>query len=222
MGYTTDFQGHLDITPAMPRPLVEYLNLLAGTRRMKRNLPAHFGVDGEFFADGKGFGGQDRDDTVVEYNTPPSTQPSLWLQWNISEDGTKLEWDDGEKFYSYVEWLEYLYKEIILPLGFTLGGTIKWRGEDFDDMGKIIVDGSYITADGYKAMDCTPDASPRFIECIKVVQPSLLPGEQRKVNTVDRLLDQLDDIADRVESRSKAQAYSIRECSKRLREALKG
>jgi hypothetical protein len=191
MGYTTDFQGHLDITPALPAPLVEYLNKLAETRRMKRNLPAHFGIDGEFFAGGKGFCGQDRDDTVVEYNTPPSTQPSLWLQWNISEDGTQLKWDDGEKFYSYIEWLEYLYKEILLPLGYTLSGQIKWRGEDFDDMGKITVDGPYITADGYSPLDCTPDASPRFIEFLKVEKIVPLPGEQRKENTADRLLDHI-------------------------------
>lgn len=219
MGYTTDFQGHLEIHPPLPAPLVQYINKLAHTRRMMRSLPAHFGVDGEFYVGAGGFKGQSVDASVVDNNRPPSTQPSLWLQWVISEDGTKLEWDGSEKFYSYVEWLAYLYKEIIAPLGHTLGGTIRWRGEDFDDVGKIIVDQFYLTADGHTAIDCTPDPSPRFIECLKAGMGNnislSLPSEKTGVS---RLLDQLEDIADRVESRSKAHALSIRECVKRLRE----
>jgi len=114
-----------------------------------------------------------------------------------------------------------LYKEIIAPFGHTLGGTIKWRGEDFDDMGKIIVDQYYITADGHKSYDCTPDPSPRFIECLKAgmgKEVSLpLPFEKKEV---DRLLDHLEDIADHVEGRSKVQANNIRETVKKIRVEL--
>jgi len=80
MGYTTDFQGHLEIHPPLPAPLVAYINQMANTRRMKRSLPAHFGIDGEFFVGAQGFKGQNRDASVVDYNRQPSTQPSLWLQ----------------------------------------------------------------------------------------------------------------------------------------------
>jgi ABC-type hemin transport system substrate-binding protein len=86
-------------------------------------------------------------------------------------------------------------------------------------MGTITVQGALIMADGYDTIDCTPDESPRFLQCIKALKMGIpLLGERR---TVDQLLNQLDDIADRVESRSKAQALSIRECTKRLREAVK-
>jgi len=167
MGYTTEFSGQLAITPPLPTVLVAYINNMANTRRMKRNLPPLYGIEGEFFVMGKGVMGQDNDPTVIDGNHPPFTQPGLWLQWIISDDGTRLEWDEGEKFYAYVEWLAYLYKEILLPLGHTLSGHIKWRGEDFDDMGNVDVDGPIIRATGYPDIDCTPDAYPRFMDFIR-------------------------------------------------------
>lgn len=221
MGYTTEFQGHIEIHPPLPIPLVQYINQMADTRRMKRNLPAHFGVDGEFYVGAGGMRGQDRSADIVEYNLPPSTQPSLWLQWNISPDGSKLVWDGGEKFYEYVPWLAYLYKQIIAPFGHRMSGVIKWRGEEFDDVGKIVVDQQYITADGYMgAYDCTPDANPRFIECLKSGKGGFGVSLPREHNEVDRLLDHLEDIADHVEGRTKIQAENIRSTVKKLRDAL--
>jgi hypothetical protein len=220
MGYTTEFKGHIEIHPPLPVPLVQYINQMADTRRMKRNLPAHFGIDGEFYVGAGGFKGQDSSADIVDYNTPPSTQPSLWLQWNISPDGSKLEWNGAEKFYNYVEWLAYLYKEIIAPFGHRMTGAIKWRGEDFDDVGKIIVDQQYITADGHNAYDCTPDANPRFIECLKSGKGGFGVSLPRERNEVDRLLDTLDDIADHVEGRTQIQAENIRSTVKKLRAAL--
>lgn len=222
MGYTTEFQGKLTISPPLPAPLVKYINQMAETRRMKRNLPAHFGVEGEFYVEGTGFSGQDHDATVIEYNTPPSTQPSLWLQWNISEDGTTLAWDENEKFYSYVTWLAYLYKQILLPLGYELSGSIKWRGEEFDDTGEIQVGGAVVSTSDGEHFECTPDEAPRFIEFLKVVRLVPSPAEETKDQTIRRLLDQLDDVADMVESRSKAQATNIRHVIGRLREVIKG
>lgn len=220
MGYTTEFQGHIEIHPPLPAPLVAYINKMNDTRRVKRNLPPEFGIDGEFFVGAPGFKGQAVDPTVADYNRPPRTQPGLWLKWAISEDGTKLEWDGAEKFYDYVAWLAYLYKEIIAPFGHRMTGVIKWRGEDFDDVGKIIVDQQYITADGHKAYDCTPDANPRFIECLKSGKGNFNISLPRTPNEVDRLLDHLEDIADHVEGRTKIQAENIRATVKKLRAAL--
>lgn len=109
--------------------------------------------------------GQDRDDSIIDYNTPPGQissnvdvdsydydgysinnkriingecQPSLWLQWEITNENT-LEWDGGEKFYSYVEWLKYLIKHFFEPWGVKLNGEIEWSGEDVSDKGLIKV-----------------------------------------------------------------------------------
>jgi len=147
VGYTTDFRGSIRISPPLLPSLVTYVNTLNGTRRVKRNLPEHFGVDGEFFVDVDGFDWKNAaDPTILDYNKPPNTQPSLWCGWEISEDGADLHWDGGEKFYEYIPWLAYLMGSILIPLGCTMNGEIEWVGEDvFDDRGVIRVNENKIT-----------------------------------------------------------------------------
>jgi hypothetical protein len=141
MGYTTDFNGAFKVTPKLNDKDSEYLTKFARSRRMKRNLPPEFGVEGEFYVGAADDGnyGQDHDKSVVDYNSPPSTQPSLWCQWVPTEDGTAIEWDGGEKFYSYVEWIEYLIEKILKPRGYTLNGKVDWQGESSSDVGRIVI-----------------------------------------------------------------------------------
>jgi len=140
MGYTTDFEGRFSIEPPLKEEDSEFLKKLASTRRMKRTgLDPKYGVDGEFFVDGPGFMGQDNDTSIVDSNSPPSTQPGLWLQWIPSEDGKHIEWDGGEKFYCYTEWVEYLIEKILKPRGYTLNGTVHWNGEERSDTGRITI-----------------------------------------------------------------------------------
>jgi hypothetical protein len=107
------------------------------------NLP--IGLDGDFYC-GTGMSGQDggyfnstTDNSVVEYNNPPSTQCGLWCQWNPSDDGTEIVWDGSEKFYNYVEWLEYLIANFLKPWGYEVNGMVEWKGEDSQDIGVIEV-----------------------------------------------------------------------------------
>lgn len=153
MGYTTDFFGELRIEPALNPAQIAYINQFSSTRRMKRKasvaetmsdpvreavgLP--IGIDGEFFVGSTENCGQNKDASIVEYNGSPSNQPGLWCQWIVSEDGTKLAWDGGEKFYSYVEWLQYMIKHFFDPWNCVLNGEIAWQGEESGDSGKIIV-----------------------------------------------------------------------------------
>ena len=97
-----------------------------------------YGTDGEFFVKDDGNFGQTRDSSIIDYNQAPLTQPGLWCQWILSEDGTKLEWDGNEKFYNYSEWLNYLNDKFLAPNGITLEGEIEWQGEEEDDQGAII------------------------------------------------------------------------------------
>lgn len=143
MGYSTDFYGSLDITPAPSSELKTFVSALNKTRRVKRAVDPMYGIEGEFYVHGKGFMGQDSDDTVVNPNQPPSTQPGLWMNWNI--DSGELEWDGGEKFYNYIEWLSYLINNVFAPLGYKLNGQISWRGEDNSDIGVIKADDNKLT-----------------------------------------------------------------------------
>lgn len=139
MGYTTDFDGTLKLNKKLSEEDHKFLTKLAGTRRMAREVDAKYGVEGEFYVEGEGTFGQDHEDNVIDHNRPPSTQPSLWLQWTPTEDGMGIEWDGGEKFYNYVEWLEYLIEKILEPRGYVLNGEVYWYGEDREDNGIIKV-----------------------------------------------------------------------------------
>jgi hypothetical protein len=140
MGYTTDFSGRFETNKPLSDKMFNYLKMFNETRRMARNMDAAYGVEGEFFVEGKGAFGQDSDSTVIDHNKPASTQPGLWCQWTPSDDRMGIEWDCGEKFYNYTEWLVYLIHKILAPNGYVLNGTVKWQGEEVGDVGKIIVE----------------------------------------------------------------------------------
>jgi hypothetical protein len=65
--------------------------------------------------------------------------PSHYCQWIPGENGKVLVWDEGEKFYNYVEWLAWLIENFFKPKGYVLNGEITWEGEEQGDIGKIIV-----------------------------------------------------------------------------------
>lgn len=164
MGYTTSFSGDFKISPPLSPEQAAYINKFSETRRMCRNedktsqipdpirevvgLPV--GKDGGYFVgapDSEPFG-QAKTDDVVNYNKPPSEQPSLWCQW-VVEDSSEakfdsLGWDGGEKFYCYVEWLEYMINHFFKPWGRRLDGTVHWYGEDSADMGVIEINNNDI------------------------------------------------------------------------------
>jgi hypothetical protein len=124
-----------------------------------------YGNEGEYFV---GSGGYDR--SVIDQNVPPGQpswasgdwemrqelikegkcQPSLWCQWillsenNVHPHNVTLQWDGGEKFYHYTEWLQYLINHFFKPWGLTLNGEIEWEGEESGDLGKIVVDDNEI------------------------------------------------------------------------------
>lgn len=151
MGYSTDFEGSFKITPALKDEHKQYLLAFSDTRRMQRNpircelmsdpirlaagLPV--GVEGEYTVFGEGFCGQNSDESILNYNEPARTQPGLWCQWIPTEDGSALEWNGTEKFYSYIDWLQYLTLNFFKPWGYTLSGSVKWSGERMDDAGII-------------------------------------------------------------------------------------
>lgn len=123
-----------------------------------------YGEHGEYFAHPQG---EDRIG-VIDYNQPPGQisspdfrkayninqklkaegkcQPGLWCNWIITPDGKFLEWNGNEKFYDYIEWLQYLITHFFQPWGIKLNGQIKWSGEESSDVGLIIAKNNKITA----------------------------------------------------------------------------
>jgi hypothetical protein len=166
MGYSTDFYGSLKLSRPATEAEVKYINDFSETRRMKRDVNklmekynGDFGIlypknketpEAIYGVEGAYFNNPDDDDTgVIDHNIAPGQtdflgnnengQPGLWCNWVISIGGEELEWNGAEKFYSYIEWLEYLIKHFFEPWGIKLNGEIEWVGEDSTDRGKIVV-----------------------------------------------------------------------------------
>lgn len=153
MGYTTDFEGRFTLDKPLAPEHATYLRKFNRTRRMKRNperagampdaeriaagLP--IGDQAGYFVGGLGFAGQDDDPSVEDHNRPPRGQPGLWCQWVPTEDGSGIEWDGGEKFYYYVEWLRYICDHFLEPWGYTLSGKVEYQGESDEDKGAVHV-----------------------------------------------------------------------------------
>lgn len=150
MGYSTSFTGKFTCTPALNSDQVAYLKALCATRRMQRKgaskLPdplrkavgLPIGDEGEYFVGGTGWAGQDHDDTIVEYNTPPVGQPGLWCHWEPTDDGKFIKWNGAEKFYRYDTWIRYINEHFLKTWGVKLSGDVKWRGEDSSDRGVMV------------------------------------------------------------------------------------
>lgn len=153
MGYTTEFEGHFHLDKPLREEHARYLHKFSRTRRVKRDsekaarmddperliLNLAVGPQACYFVGGLSFAGQDRDDSILDYNKPPAGQPGLWCHWVPAEDGQGIEWDRGEKFYEYVDWLRYLVKHFLQQWGYVLNGDVAWSGEAHGDTGIIRV-----------------------------------------------------------------------------------
>jgi hypothetical protein len=78
MGYTTEFYGDLEVSPALSPITVAEFNEFCSQR--------HEG------------GG-------VE---PGDPQYSIWCDWEVSADGTAISWNGSEKSYAMDDWLPWL------------------------------------------------------------------------------------------------------------------
>jgi len=179
MGYTTDFDGFIEVIPALSALEIEFLNKFSDTRRMDREK-------GPYYIDGGGFGGQDRESDVRDYNNPPEGQPGLWCQWVPNGDGTAIEWDGKEKFYDSPEWMAYLIKHFLgtnplakaeLPFlqGHTLNGTIAAQGEDPSDMWLLHVVDNQVSIEDLVA---TPTGETHIVGGATSAKIGVLPKQE--------------------------------------------
>ena len=126
------------------------VNHLQMTRRMMRSRYINgkdYGIDGQYFGDETRYDGSGKYQWKTYYqgkpfrcNVPPRTQFIFFLRWTFDETNQTIVWDQGEKFYYYIEWLIYLINNIFHPRGYVLSGEIKWQGEYDNDFGVISID----------------------------------------------------------------------------------
>ena len=112
MGYQTEFRGRFELNKALDQETTDFLVNFSETRHENDGL------------------------------APSIAKPSwkaIWCQWVPTEDGKGIEWDGGEKFYNYVEWIKYLISDVLAPKGYVLNGAVDWRGEEWGDTGTISI-----------------------------------------------------------------------------------
>lgn len=103
------------------------------------------GPEGAYFVAGEAISyDEPENNSVIDINHPPKDQPGLWCQWLPNAEGTEIQWDGGEKFYDYVEWINYLIDNFLKPWGYTLDGSVNWYGEDRRDTGTIIIENNQV------------------------------------------------------------------------------
>jgi len=179
MGYTTEFDGYFKLDQRLFDSQVLYLLEFSRTRRVKRDAavlenapdPSRIAVGLPLGEEGCYFVNQKWDKergeiSIVDYNRPPVGQPGLWCQWVPTADGGGIEWDGGEKFYRYIEWLQYLIDNFIGPWGYHLNGEVTWKGEDPKDTGRITVEANRIVS---------PAGSEQKLH--EAVSPVLVPAD---------------------------------------------
>lgn len=163
MGYSTDFDGQVTVTPPLNAHEIAYLKQFSESRRMLR-------VSGPYGVDGEGFAGQDITADVRDNNSPPAEQPSLWCGWEPSEEGDAIRWNGAEKFHDGDEWMRYLISTFLCPQATVQGelanpvpgrayppefshftfdhevnGVIDAQGEDPEDRWCLVVTANVVT-----------------------------------------------------------------------------
>jgi hypothetical protein len=130
MGYTTEFEGRIEISPPLDRKTIAFLTAFANSRRMDY-------YDGPYTTD--------EAKPVRDYNCPPQGQPSLWCNWEPTPDGTAIVWNGAEKFYKSAEWMTYIIDHFLAPSSYTLNGVIDAEGEDRNDVWRLVVTDNVVT-----------------------------------------------------------------------------
>ena len=149
MGYTTDFWGEVAIDPPLNAEEIKFLQAFNETRRMDRTR-------GPYYVDGSGDFGQGRDPDIRDFNRAPAGQPSLWCNWTVDAEGSMIQWDGGEKFYSAGEWMIYIIDHFLRPgaiakndlpflqANHVCNGVINAQGEAHDDRWRIVVEDNHV------------------------------------------------------------------------------
>ncbi|CAG7653192.1 hypothetical protein PAESOLCIP111_06720 [Paenibacillus solanacearum] len=158
MGHNTIFEGQFLLNKPLDEETYKLLFNLSDTRRLSRNIEViskqenisvsealtKYGEEGEFYFSNEpnhvlvgGILKRVKDETVLERNRPPKSQPSLWCCWAPIENRTAIAWNGQDKFYNSLEWIEYIIERILKPRSYVLNGEIECFGEGLNDNWRI-------------------------------------------------------------------------------------
>lgn len=168
MGYSTIIISKFKINGEVTPELVSYINNFSKTRRMKRNnetikeiypdwqkhcFNENLGTDGEYFlypVQPKyhfSTETENSDKSIIDFNEPPATQPSLWCDWKIVKEGEHyyIKWNGMEGSGNYNYWIDYIINHFLIPSGLSLSGVVLGIGEWEDDVVYTVCDENKLT-----------------------------------------------------------------------------
>jgi hypothetical protein len=80
-----------------------------------------------------------------------------WFQWVPADTLEHIVWDGNEKFYKYVEQLQWLCDGWLAPRGITANGELYWQGEETGDTGVLsVVDNTVVEKPNVKPPGKSP------------------------------------------------------------------
>ena len=160
MGYSTDFNGKIKISPKLKDNDKEFLDKFFQIRHMKRDMTKlkdisedlikECGKDGCFYLkDYDGIKEMADVKTIININDS-GDMPSFWCDLEIVEEigETFIQWNGSEKTYGVnVEngWFTWLIDNFFKPCGYVLNGEMTWQGEYDDDTGTIKIENNIVS-----------------------------------------------------------------------------
>jgi len=123
MGYTTDFDGTIEVVPPLTAEDAAALEAFSETRHQEVRIGGDF--------------------PGIWCNWVPVRQH----HWVSSAAGHRtpveayagIRWNEAEKFYSSAEWMKHIIDNILAPKGYMLNGEIEAQGEDPEDRWRLVV-----------------------------------------------------------------------------------
>lgn len=107
MGYTTDFIGHIDISPSLNEAEQAYLSAFSLTRHYDRE-------EGPYYVSPNPYADQGSDDPERINHLAPG-HPQIWCRWVPCWEGCCIALDGEEKIYQPTRWLDYLVRHFLAP-----------------------------------------------------------------------------------------------------------
>jgi len=142
MSCDMEYRGSIEFTGAISdlEKVYAIVDGLSSTRRVKRDMSLApkltedtngFGVEGEFY-----FG--DDKTTIVNNNTPPGEQPSLYCGWMPNALG-EIYWNYEERADTVDGWICYIVEHVIKANNCVANCDIEFRGADWDLWGTVVI-----------------------------------------------------------------------------------
>lgn len=199
MGYDTNFDGSIDIQPALSKELTDYIRQFSNIRHFKRDiskihelnggLGLSFCLNGNPGEDGCFYIGNDlKTDLVSVSNDEVLDGLSYWCDFTVKPDGTKILWTQAGKTRCGLEWVTFMINHLIAPFGHVCNGKFECQGDNFDDKWEICVENNEVTRNDLAA-DVQLCVTGRSVYLIDPDDSSYIVYEGDCVTIMENVLD---------------------------------